>query len=521
MDRRADRRRPRAPRGAPRAIPAPNGSRRRSCSATSSLRRRRRARLRAEQLLFEQESLGWDIGARACAPRPRRRRRSAGGRRRTPTTASRWSSRSSTAATCALRGASGSTWPLARYLKHLPAGTWRGARASRSSASCRRCSTAARRGLGLEAAPMSTLLVDNHDSYTYNVFHLLAAASGEEPIVVHNDVVSWRALSRWKFDAFVLSPGPGRPERWHDFGVCADILRYSEMPVLGICLGHQGIGNLLDGGVASAPTSCTAASAASATTATGLFAGIPQGFSVVRYHSLAVTGPLGPEGRVDRLDRRRRRDGGRAPLAARSGACSSTPSRSPPSTATASSQNFFDARAPSTRRFARLPGSRGDPPRRDAGLNGARAAGRAPAGVEARRAAARARGRGRGAPTEHAVRTALRRGRARLLARQRRRADPAGAVLVPGHERRAASAACSSTTSTRRDVTIAPRRRDERSSTARSSTCSTASSKRRRRTADRRRPRACSAASSATSATSARPTAARPTCTAPTCPTRC
>ena len=72
---------------------------------------------------------------------------------------------------------------------------------------------------------MTTLLVDNYDSYTYNVFHLLAAVSGEEPIVVHNDMVSWRALSRWDFDAVVLSPGPGRPERWHDFGVCSDILR--------------------------------------------------------------------------------------------------------------------------------------------------------------------------------------------------------------------------------------------------------------------------------------------------------
>ncbi len=100
---------------------------------------------------------------------------------------------------------------------------------------------------------MRTLLVDNHDSYTYNVFHLLAAASGEEPVVVNNDAVSWRVLSRSDFDAFVLSPGPGRPERWHDFGVCRDILTYSEVPVFGICLGHQGLGNLLEGGVNVAP----------------------------------------------------------------------------------------------------------------------------------------------------------------------------------------------------------------------------------------------------------------------------
>jgi para-aminobenzoate synthetase len=145
---------------------------------------------------------------------------------------------------------------------------------------------------------MSTLLVDNYDSYTYNVFHLLAAVSGEEPLVVHNDMVSWKALSRWDFDAIVLSPGPGRPQCWHDFGVCADILRHSEIPVLGICLGHQGIGNLLHGRVATAPVAMHGRLSRVRHDDSGLFAGIPQDFSVVRYHSLAVTGSLGPDGRV-------------------------------------------------------------------------------------------------------------------------------------------------------------------------------------------------------------------------------
>jgi para-aminobenzoate synthetase len=145
---------------------------------------------------------------------------------------------------------------------------------------------------------VSTLLIDNYDSYTYNVFHLLAAVSGEEPIVVRNDIVSWRALSRWDFDAIVLSPGPGRPERWHDFGVCADILRFSEIPVLGVCLGHQGLGHLLDGAVRSAPIVMHGRLSAVKHDGEGLFAGIPQGFSVVRYHSLAVADELGPQGRV-------------------------------------------------------------------------------------------------------------------------------------------------------------------------------------------------------------------------------
>jgi para-aminobenzoate synthetase len=145
---------------------------------------------------------------------------------------------------------------------------------------------------------VSTLLVDNYDSYTYNVFHLLAAVSGEEPLVVHNDMVSWKALSRWDFDAIVLSPGPGHPKRWHDFGVCADILRHSEVPVLGICLGHQGLGDVLSATVATAPMAMHGRLSRVRHDDSGLFAGIPQEFSVVRYHSLAVTGSLGPDGRV-------------------------------------------------------------------------------------------------------------------------------------------------------------------------------------------------------------------------------
>jgi para-aminobenzoate synthetase len=145
---------------------------------------------------------------------------------------------------------------------------------------------------------MNTLLVDNYDSYTYNVFHMLAAACGEEPIVVHNDEVTWKALSRHRFDAIVLSPGPGRPDRWHDFGVCSDILQRSEAPVLGICLGHQGLGKALNGLVESAPIVMHGRLSEVQHVGNGLFEGIPQGFSVVRYHSLAVTGPFARDARI-------------------------------------------------------------------------------------------------------------------------------------------------------------------------------------------------------------------------------
>jgi para-aminobenzoate synthetase len=145
---------------------------------------------------------------------------------------------------------------------------------------------------------VTTLLIDNYDSYTYNVFHILAAVSGEEPIVIQNDAVSWGALSRWDFDAIVISPGPGHPDRWHDFGVCSDILRSSEIPILGICLGHQGLGRLLEGLVAPAPMPMHGRVSHVRHVGHGLFAGIPQGFSVVRYHSLAVSSSIGPDGRI-------------------------------------------------------------------------------------------------------------------------------------------------------------------------------------------------------------------------------
>src|SRR6185437_4937694 len=180
-----------------------------------------------------------------------------------------------------------------------PAGSdWKPAdEAARVGHELERTPHAERNGTRRGDGTMSTLLVDNYDSYTYNVFHLLAAACGEEPIVVDNDAVSWRALSRWDFDAIVLSPGPGTPERWHDFCVCNDILRYSEIPVLGICLGHQGLGNLLDGKVSSAPEAMHGRLSRIHHEDSGLFAGIPQDFPVVRYHSLQIT-DMGPDGHV-------------------------------------------------------------------------------------------------------------------------------------------------------------------------------------------------------------------------------
>src|SRR5689334_15159125 len=92
-----------------------------------------------------------------------------------------------------------------------------------------------------EGVVTQTLLIDNYDSYTFNLFQLLAEVNGVEPCVVRNDGVSWEELRHWGFGNVVISPGPGHPARDRDFGVCREVIRSGEAPVLGVCLGHQGI----------------------------------------------------------------------------------------------------------------------------------------------------------------------------------------------------------------------------------------------------------------------------------------
>ena len=142
---------------------------------------------------------------------------------------------------------------------------------------------------------MKTLLIDNYDSFTYNLFQLLAEANGEEPTVVRNDGASWAELAGGEFDNVVISPGPGRPDHPKDFGVCADAIREAEVPVLGVCLGHQGIGHVAGAPVVHAPEVMHGRMSAVYHDDSPLFAGIPQGFQVVRYHSLCVEEPLPAE----------------------------------------------------------------------------------------------------------------------------------------------------------------------------------------------------------------------------------
>ncbi|WP_310723940.1 aminodeoxychorismate synthase component I [Streptomyces sp. N2A] len=136
---------------------------------------------------------------------------------------------------------------------------------------------------------MRILLVDNYDSFTYNLVHHIADVTGEQPVVIRNDDPGWRPEMLDDFDAVVLSPGPGTPERAADFGICREIVQTCELPLLGICLGHQGLAHWHGGTVRRAPEPRHGRTSPVLHDGTGLFAGIPSPTEVVRYHSLTVT----------------------------------------------------------------------------------------------------------------------------------------------------------------------------------------------------------------------------------------
>lgn len=139
---------------------------------------------------------------------------------------------------------------------------------------------------------MRVLLVDNHDSYTYNLFQLLARVLGRTPTVFTNDDPRWDTFDPADTDAVVLSPGPGRPQHPHDLGHIPHLLNHTHLPVLGVCLGHQAIAHLAGAQVLSAPRPLHGHLSRIHHTGTDLFTALPQNFTAVRYHSLAVHAPL-------------------------------------------------------------------------------------------------------------------------------------------------------------------------------------------------------------------------------------
>ncbi|HEX3784174.1 MAG TPA: aminodeoxychorismate synthase component I [Pseudonocardiaceae bacterium] len=139
---------------------------------------------------------------------------------------------------------------------------------------------------------MRTLLIDNYDSYTYNLFQLIAEVNGVEPTVVANDVSRSEPVDLDEFDNIVISPGPGHPARPGDFGICADVIARTRIPLLGVCLGHQGIAVGAGGVVDLAPQARHGHLTKVSHDGSDLFEGLPEQFTVVRYHSLCAVEPL-------------------------------------------------------------------------------------------------------------------------------------------------------------------------------------------------------------------------------------
>jgi len=101
---------------------------------------------------------------------------------------------------------------------------------------------------------MKTLLIDNYDSYTHILGHYIWKITGEQPIIIKNDALTLDDIKQLEFSNIVISPGPGRPELTSDFGICSELLKHNRsIPVLGVCLGHQGIGVLAGAKVIHAP----------------------------------------------------------------------------------------------------------------------------------------------------------------------------------------------------------------------------------------------------------------------------
>lgn len=136
---------------------------------------------------------------------------------------------------------------------------------------------------------MRVLIVDNHDSFTFNLFQLIAKVTGVDPIVIENGYSEWRQLlGRSRFDAVVISPGPGVPSKREDFGICLDVILECELPLLGVCLGHQGLGHAHGATVRPAAVPMHGRLSKVTHDQNGLFEGVPQGFDAVRYHSLCL-----------------------------------------------------------------------------------------------------------------------------------------------------------------------------------------------------------------------------------------
>jgi anthranilate synthase component II len=130
------------------------------------------------------------------------------------------------------------------------------------------------------------ILIDNYDSFTYNLVHYLGEL-GADVAVHRNDQITVDAVLAAKPQAIVLSPGPCTP---NEAGICLDLIARAgaSMPILGVCLGHQAMGQAYGGRVIRAPHLMHGKTSTVGNTGAGLFEGLPKRFEATRYHSLIV-----------------------------------------------------------------------------------------------------------------------------------------------------------------------------------------------------------------------------------------
>ncbi len=140
---------------------------------------------------------------------------------------------------------------------------------------------------------MKLLVIDNYDSFTYNLVHFLGEL-GADMTVRRNDAIALDEIAALAPEGIVLSPGPCTP---NEAGICLDLIdRFKETtPILGVCLGHQAIGQALGGDVVRAPELMHGKTSRIEHTGKGLFRGLNSGFEATRYHSLTVSPETLPE----------------------------------------------------------------------------------------------------------------------------------------------------------------------------------------------------------------------------------
>lgn len=133
---------------------------------------------------------------------------------------------------------------------------------------------------------MRTLIIDNYDSFTYNLVHLVARHT-DDYSVVRNDKISADEIRRLKPERIMISPGPGRPE---DAGITETVIHEfgRDIPVLGVCLGHQAIGHVHGARVISAPSLMHGKTSQITHDDSFLYSNVPQYFTATRYHSLVL-----------------------------------------------------------------------------------------------------------------------------------------------------------------------------------------------------------------------------------------